>query len=575
MKFNFSKIIIFSLIIFLSIEKLSLPQKNLNKYPIPIEFSDIRSDGDLEVRLQKNFERLGEKIYEPDTAFASSPTWPGDYIGRLILGLTLLSQSTHHESKNLEKIIRMLPSKMNSLGYFGKELPNGIADEQQLSGNGWVLRGLCEYYIWKKNPKVLVMIKRIIKNLALPTIKLQLDYPINPLEREHGGSYIGQSENKIINGWILSTDIGCNYIFLDGLTQAYEILKEPKLKELINEMINVFLKIDLKSIEAQTHATLTTLRALCRFYELTDNPKLLEAVIERFNLYKNYAMSANYENYNWFGRPVHSEPCAIIDSYIVAEYLWRFTNDPAYLEDAQHIYYNAISATQRDNGGFGCNTCTTAQNPNLNMSLYEAYWCCTMRGGEGLSRILQYSYMLKDINIYLTNYFNNEATFHFNNCEMKIKQSTSYPFFGSSQLTILKSNLNSKIRLWIFAPSFADHYIITLNNHEINFKKENGFLVLMRKFKKGDRINIDFKLKTELKNPVGNDMIKGYKTIQYGPLILSAPESKNNDIILPINAQLNILSNHTFKYGNFILVPLYNLMNKFSGKQVLFKVSKN
>jgi hypothetical protein len=581
-----SKLILKFFILFLSailsyVPQFSTQTKNtfrLDKvFPKPIEFSNIQSGGDLGIRLEKNFNRLEDQIYQPDTAFAMSPTWPGDYIGRLVLALTLLSQSTHHEAKDLEQIIKMFPSKMNSLGYFGEILPKGMADEQQLAGNGWVLRGLCEYYLWKKDPKVLDMIRKIINNLAYPTINMQANYPINPIKHEHGGSYIGHREEKVVNGWILSTDIGCNFIFLDGLTQAYEILREPKLKSLIDVMMGVFLKIDLAAIEAQTHATLTALRALCRYYELTKNPMLLKAIIERFDLYKKKAMSANYENYNWFGRPTHSEPCAIIDSYIVANYLWRFTQNPIYLEDAQHIYYNAIGATQRDNGGFGCNTCSGAQNPNLGMSIYEAYWCCTMRGGEGLSRVAQYTYYTKGNNIFLTDFLTNKASIHFGQEAITVKLSSNYPFGGDSQIEVLNSQLNSKVNFRIFAPSFTADYHIKINNQPVKFRKENGFCVINRKFKTGDKINISCQLKKQIKKPVGEYVIKGYKTIQYGPLILSVYKSGNKykDVDIPANAKLIILSDHTFEHGNMKLIPVYNLMDKFSEKQILFKISNN
>lgn len=43
---------------------------------------------------------------------------------------------------------------------------------------------------------------------------------------------------------------------------------------------------------------------------------------------------------------------------------------------------------QRSNGGFGCDNCVGAQEPFVHPKeeYFEAYWCCTMRGGEGLAR---------------------------------------------------------------------------------------------------------------------------------------------------------------------------------------------
>ncbi len=174
----------------------------------------------------------------------------------------------------------MLPLKFNTKGYFGA-IQGDTINEQQLSGHGWLLRGLCEYYIWKKDEKVKKYIQDIIQNLALPTRGHHKDYPIMPEERKpHVGEMAGTSQN-VINNWLLSSDIGCDFIFLDGIVQAYSLFPTPELKSLIDEMTARFLQIDLVAIKAQTHATLTGLRALMRYDEITGDTALLNEVISR------------------------------------------------------------------------------------------------------------------------------------------------------------------------------------------------------------------------------------------------------------------------------------------------------
>ena len=110
--------------------------------------------GELLIRAMKNFDRLESEIYQPENVFIdykhSTPdVWAGDKEGRIILGLVLEARATHRTPLYLEKIIQMLPKRMNAKGYLGQIYENTI-DEQQLSGHGWLLRGLCEYYEWKK-----------------------------------------------------------------------------------------------------------------------------------------------------------------------------------------------------------------------------------------------------------------------------------------------------------------------------------------------------------------------------------------------------------------------------------------
>ena len=105
--------------------------------------------------------------------------------------------------------------------------------------------------------------------------------------------------------------------------------------------------MDVVAIKAQTHATLTGLRAVLRFYAITGDKELLKKVVERYQLYRDLAITENYENYSWTERPGWTEPCAIIDSYLLSVQLWQYTQSQDYVEDAQHIYYNAICHRQR------------------------------------------------------------------------------------------------------------------------------------------------------------------------------------------------------------------------------------
>ena len=99
-------------------------------------------------------------------------------------------------------------------------------------------------------------------------------------------------------------------------------------------MITRFFEMDVVAIKAQTHATLTGLRAVLRYYAITGDKELLKKVVERYQLYRDLAITENYENYNWFERPEWTEPCAIIDSYLLSVQLWQSHQNQDYVEDA-------------------------------------------------------------------------------------------------------------------------------------------------------------------------------------------------------------------------------------------------
>ncbi|MGF1451956.1 MAG: hypothetical protein ACFB21_07785 [Opitutales bacterium] len=357
------------------------------------DFGEFLPTGDLWTRLCRNYARLEEETYYPENVFKRegvNTKWPGDAEGRTLLAWVLLGQATGRAPRYLAGTLARWPHEVNEAGYFGRQYSDGIS-EQQLSGHGWVLQALAELERWLPEGPAWQRAQPIIDNLFLPTADAYAQYSIDPSQREAAGEYSG-SHLKQLGPWILSTDVGCFAVGMAGLIDACEAFgQQTRLKTLIEAMLGRFLAIDLVTIQAQTHATLTGCRALLRWARLTRQADLVDEVAKRFELFTATAWSETYANFNWFDRPKWTEPCAVVDALMVAMELWRLTSTTTYLQQAQVIWFNALGHGQRANGGFGCDNCPGADgSTELAFSVPEAHWCCTMRGAEGLARMTQY-----------------------------------------------------------------------------------------------------------------------------------------------------------------------------------------
>lgn len=337
-------------------------------------------------RVALNFERLSSDTYSNEHVFRDSEyAWEGDWEGRALLAFVCLQRLTGKEIPTLRYEISHLKERTNEYGYFGKVADGNSISEQLLSGNGWYLRGLCEYYYDTQEKEILALIQSVVENLYLRCDGLYDRYPTE--ERAETGEVSG-TLSESVDGWILSTDVGCAYIALDGLTAAYKILRREDLKGFIDRQIARFLSIDKLKCRMQTHATLTACRAILRMYLITKDAAYLEKARGLFDFYTEHGMTLTYENFNWFKREdTWTEPCAVVDSLICALYLYRALNDRKYLTLARRIYFNGINLGQRYNGGAGTNTCVTARNPVLKTDIFEAFFCCTMRLSEGLYQV--------------------------------------------------------------------------------------------------------------------------------------------------------------------------------------------
>lgn len=571
---------------FLSLAFIALPSWLSAKAGVPVQaigFDEITVGGELKTRIDKNLSRLEEEKYQPDHVFLTeeqSGGWPGDTEGRTILGLVLDAQTAHRAPRYLAEILNRLPAHLNKKGYMGSIYPNEV-NEQQLSGNGWMLRGLCEYYLWTKDKRALQWIHSFADNLFMTAAPFYASYPLLPNERKKNvGAESGSIQNTV-NHWMLSSDIGCVFIGMEGFIQAYQVLREPAMRPVIENMIRKFLEMKLVDMKAQTHATLTACRGLIRFADITGDKKYVMEAEKRYDIYRSAGLTANFENYNWFNRfDTWTEPCAIVDSYMLAMQLWQHTGKTIYLEDAEHIYYNALCHTQRYNGGFGCDNCPgkAIQTPFLKVHADEAHWCCTMRGGEGLSRVAEYSCFKQNRTVFITSFHDAKFSLRLGNKQLSMEEQTGYPFDGNVQL-IIRHNTAGQVDLRIFMPSWGNNYTLTVNGKIEKIIRIGDFASLKRIFKTGDVVKLNFNEVLGYSKSIDVNLTDYYQLRPYyGPLYLGV-ESKDAVHLSPNDFEhLEKTSSAEFsiKSKNIVFTPIYHLMDAkvWSGtgyqKQIIF-----
>lgn len=360
--------------------------------------------GELLERIRLNRQRLGDDIYRYPQIFHHHSEWPGDFEGRAILSLCSLyraltgyPEEQASISAQLSLIFDHIDEFTNEYHFFGKASQESYVDEQQISGNSWFIRGLCAYYNLTNEEKYLEKIRIIAKKYLLKIAKYYNHYPSTP--RSNGG-VSGQLTYEQ-SGWKVSTDIGCAFIMMDGASQVYELIPSSDIKQVVDTILQAFLQIDFVHLEFQTHATLSFTRGLIRMYEITQESHYLEQAMKIFKRYHSEAMTEDYANINWFNRPDSwTEPCCIIDSMIVSKKLYLLTKNDDYLKTLNQVYINSIRTFQRDNGGAGCSTCAIGENHTLRLSLYEAYFCCSMRLGEGFAELYD-TLFIKDNALFL------------------------------------------------------------------------------------------------------------------------------------------------------------------------------
>jgi hypothetical protein len=514
--------------------------------------------GELAMRTAANYSRLESHRYWPETIFEMDQlAWPADWEGRTMLALTMHAQATGREPAFLDQILDAIPGRLNTHGYLGPIYNKGVTHEQAMSGHSWMIRALVEYFYWKKksDPARAALAKSILEGIVdglyLPQTENYANYPMDEDTRYSDSrwhlsgnidpNWAAAGEKKQAKHGPGESDCGCAFIAIDGATAAYELLGRSSLVPLIENMIASYNKLPLEEIYAQTHATLSALRGILRFYRLTGNKKHLKVVVDVFQIYKRKAWTDHYANYNWFGLPRWTEPCAVVDSFLVAQELWEITEDEAYLQDAHHIFYNAIAHAQRSNGAFGTDLCCGAKigvakkegTEGWSKSeegilfakalTYEVFWCCNMRGGDGLSRAAMYSFYEEGNTVTVPYFHNCRAELNLLDGKVFLREEANYPFSGNVRFFVEKSSA-PRLTLRLFAPQTwtsgaASKLLINGKSLKTNYK--NGFLCATFKPSAGDEIVLETAIKFKVAKGSGcADNVKEHHSFRHGPMIL-------------------------------------------------------
>ncbi len=517
-------LIILSLLVFLALQANGQSKFSGKK---AIAFQDIHAQGLLEKRLQLSYNRLQDDYFQWESiSEINRESFPGDAVGRCINGLALLSQALHQPApSNLKDIMANYHELENSEGYFGALLPASRANEDVMAGHNGLLCGLTEYVLWTHDAKATQRLKSVIDSLIIPVRKAIKFYRVD------------SEEGKKMN-WVLSGgDIGQLFLALDGMTRAYTVYPCAGLKATIETAIDRYRKLNLVAISAQTHAMLSATTAIARWYDIQRRFEDLAFAEKLYKQYRDLAMTETYENFNWFNKPEWTEACAVTDSYILSVTLWRLTGRAEYLEDAHHILFNGVLAGQLRNGGFGVSKCVCDQTGVCIVKEHdEAPFCCSMRGAEGLSRALQYSYFIEGDTVTVPFYETNTTTLRLQNGNCTIKETSRYPYEGQVKFEVIESTVSGKTTMQFFAPSWIapGGFTMKINGKATNWQASSSFIKLNLKLSKGTTVELSFKQKQGATTALHPGKSPGAVRYLNGPLLLGSTTETADEPFVPV-----------------------------------------
>lgn len=313
------------------------------------------------------------------------------------------------------------------------------------------------------------------------------------------------------------------------------------------------------------------------------------------------AFGDNYELPNLTG---YNETCAAIGNVHWNQRLFQLTGNSRYYDVIERSLYNGLLSGISADGinFFYPNPLESDGSYKFNQgACTRQSWfdcsCCPTNMIRFLPSIPGLIYSTYNDSLYINLFISNKSSFKINDHEIKLVQTTNYPWDGKVNFKI-KSSSDSKFTVKIRIPSWVNgevlpgdlyNYIndtpnkITLkvNGHESTFDVDKGYAIITRNWK--DEDNIELMIPMNIRKVTAHEKVVdnlNKVAFEYGPIVYCAEQVDNNNIdnlLFDTDALTNLgdkflltenikVINGQAAQNDFTLIPYYLWSNRGIGK---------
>ena len=215
----------------------------------------------------------------------------------------------------------------------------------------------------------------------------------------------------------------------------------------------------------------------------------------------------------------HNEICAQIGMLLFSWRMFQTTADNKYIDIIENELYNGILSGISLNGKDYFYTEALRRTTEFPYTMrwpkqrqhYISCFCCPPNTTRTLCEAQEYAYALSGNVLWVNLYGNNTLTTK----DLVVEQTTDYPWDGKVTLTFKKVKDCQTVMLHI--PDWCDDWTIAVNGEDMG---ERPMGIVNRKFKKGDVIEANFKMRPRLieANPLVEEA-KNQVAVKRGPIV--------------------------------------------------------
>ena len=272
------------------------------------------------------------------------------------------------------------------------------------------------------------------------------------------------------------------------------------------------------------------------------------------------------DNYELPNLTAYNETCAAIGNVMWNHRLFLLFGETKYLDVLERILYNGLISGVSLSGDlfFYPNPLESDGEFKFNQgALTRKPWfdcaCCPGNLARFLPSIPGYIYANKSNTLYINLFVSSYAKIKMANNTVTIKQESNYPWEGDINITV-NPERSEKFAIYVRIPGWAQNqpvpsnlyrYIkkseekvsLKVNGDSVKLNMDKGFARILRKWKKGDMIELD--LPMPIRRVLCNEKVeenRGKVALERGPIVYCAEEVDNGKnvrkLVIPDNVVL-------------------------------------
>ncbi|MGI8634450.1 MAG: glycoside hydrolase family 127 protein, partial [Segetibacter sp.] len=271
---------------------------------------------------------------------------------------------------------------------------------------------------------------------------------------------------------------------------------------------------------------------------------------------RNEGFSTDYDLPN---ESAYCETCASVGMVLWNQRMGMLTGDSKYIDILERSLYNgALDGISLQGSQFFYGNPLASVGRNARRDWFGTA-CCPANIARLIASLGSYIYGSNKNALYVNLFVGSNTSIPIGRQQVAVNMKTNYPWDGNISLTLSppeKANFDVHVRipgwasgeavpggLYSFEDTSVAAILVKLNGKDVDYKREKGYIVITREWKKGDvvELKLPMDIKRVISRPEVTENIERV-ALQRGPLVYCVESTDNSgqawNVILPKNTHL-------------------------------------